>query len=229
MERRGRVTASRVTSESTSRRDRRVREVHDRILAAATERFAAHGVESVKVDEICHAADIAQKTFFNHFPSKQHLLREIAEGFLQQLLAILEAARHEGGTTAQQLERFFALVATEVERGGPMQRSFVMEVIRLVHDTPSNVEQSRRLHQAFGALLRDGVRAGDTTRAYPVPVLSEVVVGTFVTLMLNWLGIEGYPFRARATAMARFLAEALRARKGRVAPAKRRIRAAVSG
>jgi hypothetical protein len=55
-----------------------------------------------------------------------------------------------------------------------------------------------------------------------VPALSEVVVGTFVTLMLNWLGIEGYPFRARATAMARFLAEALRARKGRRAPAKRR-------
>ena len=53
-------------------------------------------------------------------------------------------------------------------------------------------------------LLRDGVRAGDVTTACPVPVLSEVVVGTFVTLMLNWLGIEDYPFRARATAMARF-------------------------
>jgi hypothetical protein len=53
-----------------------------------------------------------------------------------------------------------------------------------------------------------------------MPVLSEVVVGTFITLMLNWLGIEDYPFRARATAMARFLGEALRARK-RFAPAKR--------
>ncbi len=102
-----------------------------------------------------------------------------------------------------------------------MHRTFVMEVIRLVHDTPPNVEQSRRLHDAFGALLRDGVRRGDTTKAYPVPVLSEVVVGTFITLMLNWLGIEGYPFRARATAMAHFLADALRARKG-LTPAKRR-------
>src|SRR5262245_14825539 len=214
-------TASPATSGSTSRRERRVREVHDRILAAATERFAAHGVDAVKVDEICNAADIAQKTFFNHFPTKQHLLREIAEGFLHDLLAILEAARREGGTTARQLERFFALVATEVERGGPMRRTFVIEVIRLVHDDPRDVETSRQLYDAFGALLRDGVRAGDTTTAYPVPVLSEVVVGTFNTLMLNWLGIEDYPFRARATAMARFLADALRARKG-LGPAKRR-------
>jgi AcrR family transcriptional regulator len=186
------------------------------------ERFTARGVESVKVDEICNAADIAQKTFFNHFPTKQHLMREIAEGLLHALLAILEAARREGGTTAEQLERFFAQVATEVERGGPMQRTFVIEVIRLVHDAPPNVEQSRQLYDAFGALLRDGVRKGDTTTAYPVRVLSEVVVGTFITLMLNWLGIEGYPFRARATAMARFLGDALRARKG-LAPAKRRI------
>ena len=198
-----------------------MREVHDRIIAAATERFAARGVEAVKVDEICHAADIAQKTFFNHFPTKHHLMREIAEGFLQALVALLETARAEGGTTGQQLERFLALVATEIERGGPMQRTFVMEVIRLVHDDPRDVEKSRQLYDAFGALLRDGVRKGHTTTAYPVPVLSEVVVGTFNTLMLNWLGIENYPFRARATAMGRFLADALRARKG-IAPVKRR-------
>lgn len=214
--------ASRVQPESTSRRARRVREVHDRIITAATEQFAARGVESVKVDEICHAADIAQKTFFNHFPTKQHLLREIAEGFLRTLLGILDAARAEGGTTAQQLERFFALVATEVERAGPMQRGFVMEVIRLVHDVPPNVEQSRRLHRAFGTLLREGVRRGDITAAYPVQVLSEVVVGTFITLMLNWLGIAAYPFRARATAMARVLGDALRARKERAGRGKRK-------
>src|SRR5215470_3505629 len=214
-------TAVRVMSGSTPRRERRVREVHDRIVSAARERFATHGVEAVKVDDICEAADIAQKTFFNHFPTKQHLVREIAEGFLHDLRAILDAARSEGGTTAQQLERFFSLVASEVERGGPMHRNFVMEVIRLVHDAAPNVEQNRRLHDTFSALLRDGVRRGDTTTAYPVPVLSEVVVGTFITLMLNWLGIEAYPFRARATAMARFLADALRARKG-LTPAKRR-------
>jgi len=216
-------TASRAAPEPTTRRERRVREVHDRILAAAIERFAARGVESVTVDEICQGADIAQKTFFNHFPAKQHLLREIAEGFLDTLLGILAVARHEGGTTAQQLERFFALVATEVERGGPMHRSFVMEVIRLVHHAPPDVEQSRRLYDAFGTLLRDGVRAGDTTTTYPVTVLSDVVVGTFTTLMLNWLGIEGYPFRSRASGTARFLADALRARKTLVAPAKRKI------
>ena len=60
--------------ETRSRRERRVREVHDRIVAAAMDLFGTRGVESTKIDEICEAADIAQKTFFNHFPTKQHLV-----------------------------------------------------------------------------------------------------------------------------------------------------------
>jgi hypothetical protein len=47
-------------------------------------------------------------------------------------------------------------------------------------------------------------------------------VGAFIALMLNWLGIEGYPFRARAAAMSRFLGDALREQRGRVAAAPRR-------
>src|SRR5262245_45240979 len=95
--------------DSPSRRERRVREMHDRILKAAMDLFEARGVEAVKVDDICASADIAQKTFFNHFPTKQHLVREIAEEFLNAFRELLATARAAGGTTAQQIERFFAL------------------------------------------------------------------------------------------------------------------------
>jgi hypothetical protein len=40
-------SSSPATRESASRRERRVREMHDRIVGAATELFATHGVESV--------------------------------------------------------------------------------------------------------------------------------------------------------------------------------------
>lgn len=214
-------TATTTVPQLPSRRERRVREMHQRILGAAMELFEARGVEVVRVDDICANADIAQKTFFNHFPTKQHLVREIAEEFLNAFRELLATARAAGGTTTQQIERFFALVANEVESRGPMHRGFVMEVIRVVHDADVNAEQNRQLHDAFGRMLRDGVRAGDVTTAHPVTVLSEAVVGSFITLMLNWLGTESYPFRARASAMARFLADALRARKGVVASARR--------
>jgi AcrR family transcriptional regulator len=193
----------------TTRRDRRRHEVHERILKAAVDRFERQGVEATKVDDICAVADVAQKTFFNHFPTKQHLIREIASTFLHELLAILDETRRTRGTTGERLGRFFTRIADDVDAASPMRRELVMEVIRLVHDDRAEAKQSRRLRASFGVLLRDGVRAGDVTRAHPLPVLTQVVMGAFYALMLDWVSIDGYPMRARATGVARFLATAL--------------------
>jgi AcrR family transcriptional regulator len=195
------------------RRDRRRREVHERILKAAVDRFERQGVESTRVDDICAVADVAQKTFFNHFPTKQHLIREIAAAFLHELLDILEETRRTAGTTADRINRFFARIAADVEAASPMRRALVLEVIRLVHDDRAEAEQSRQLRASFGQLLRDGVRAGDVTRAHPVPVLTQIVMGAFYALMLDWVSNEEFPMRARATGVARFLADALAAER----------------
>ncbi len=51
-----------------TRRERRKREVRGRILAAAVGLFDERGFGATKVAEICERADVAHKTFFNHFP-----------------------------------------------------------------------------------------------------------------------------------------------------------------
>ncbi|HZW73873.1 MAG TPA: helix-turn-helix domain-containing protein, partial [Caldimonas sp.] len=102
-----------------SRRERRKREVHDRILDAAVQRFERQGVEDTTVDDICAAADVAQKTFFNHFATRQDLVREIASAFLAELLAIVEEMRQTPGPTRERLERLFARIAADAEAAGP--------------------------------------------------------------------------------------------------------------
>ncbi|MFP8874097.1 MAG: TetR family transcriptional regulator [Myxococcota bacterium] len=63
------------TPSDLGRRERRKLETRARIVAAATELFVEKGFPATKVAEICARVDIAHKTFFNYFPSKQHLLR----------------------------------------------------------------------------------------------------------------------------------------------------------
>lgn len=191
------------------RRERRKQEVHDRIVEAAVVLFDERGVDGTKVDDICAAADVAQKTFFNHFPSKQHLIGEIAAAFVDQLLALLDDAHQNGRTTRERLERFFTLVADKALDAGPMHRQLVLDVIRLLQDRHTDQEQSRRLQASVATLVRDGIRAGDVTRAHPAAVLTETIVGAFYGVMLNWLGVDGYPLRARALGAARFLGDAL--------------------
>ena len=200
------------TSPAPSRRERRKLELRNRILASAVELFDAKGVQHTTVAEICERADVAQKTFFNHFPARQALLREIAQQALGRLLEDIEAARKQPGSTRDRVLHFFSQVAENAETAGTMGRELLTEIIHVAHESGSESEQARLLHDAFGAIVRDGVATGDVARRHGEDTLTELLMGAFYVLMLNWANLEEYPLRERALATARLLGDALTAK-----------------
>ena len=198
-----------------SRRERRKLEVRGRLLEAAEALFDAQGVAATRITEICARADVAEKTFFNHFRGKQDLLREIAGHALDRLLVDLEEARKRPGPTRERLIAFFRCIADNVESAGPMHRELVTEMIHVAHEARLEGEQARALKSAFGALVADGVAAGDLTAEHPLETLTEMVLGAFYALMFNWAHLEGYALRRRALAAARFLGDAMAAPRAR--------------
>ena len=195
------------------RRERRKQEVRARIIEAAIALFDQHGFDDAKVSDICDRADVVTKTFFNHFATKQHLLREIADRQLAILFADIDAARAGEGSTRERLLRFFERIADNIDAAGPMRRDLVTEIIRAAHGDAGS-EQSRRLHAAFAAVVRDGRRAGDVLDTHPLEAQAELVLGSFYALMLSWSHDVGYPLRRRALAAARLLGDALCGSKG---------------
>jgi AcrR family transcriptional regulator len=192
-----------------TRRERRKREVHGRILAAAVGLFDQRGFGATKVAEICERADVAHKTFFNHFPSKLHLLRAVAGDAVEQLLVEIEEARKRPGSTRERLLQFFGRVADNADEAGPMHRELLTEMVHVASEAGTGSEQARRLHDAFGALIREGRVAGDVSAAHPLHTQTEMVLGAFYALMFNWAHLEGYPLRRQALAAASFLGDAL--------------------
>jgi AcrR family transcriptional regulator len=193
----------------TSRRERRKHELRERILEAARALFEAKGIADATVAEICERADVAQKTFFNHFESKPQLLREMASEGLERMCVDLEEIRKQHHNTADRLAAFFRQIADNAEAAGPMHREVLTEVIHVAQDTSSEPEQARRLHSAFGALVRDGRADGDISREDSLATQTEMLLGAFYALMFNWAHLEDYPLRRQAAAAARFLARAL--------------------
>ncbi len=192
-----------------SRRERRKLEVRSRIFDAAAELFAERGFDVTKVADVCERADVAHKTFFNHFPSKQHLLRELASHSLDGVLVDIESARKEGGFTRERLDIFFASISEQAEEAGPMHRDFMTELVHAVHESPAKSEHARKLHDAFGAIVADGLDAGDVTRRHDAETLTEMILGAYYVLMFNFANLDDFPFRKQATAVARFLGDAL--------------------
>ena len=212
-----------------TRRDRRKLELRMRVVAEAKVLFDVQGVHATTVGEICERADIAQKTFFNHFASKQHLLRELAVASLDELLEMLDGVRKEPGLDGRQrLHRFFAHFALRAEAAGPMHRELLTELIHAMHDEPdatrvdgadesdetNESQRVRRLHDAFGAWVRDGIDAGDFTRAHAPDALAELVLGAFYSLMFNHAHRDDYALRENAAAAARLLCDSIKAPGG---------------
>jgi AcrR family transcriptional regulator len=193
----------------SSRRGRRRQELRLRIVEAAVALFDEQGFDATKVTDICARADVANKTFFNYFPTKSDLLREIAQGALDQFLGEIEAARKTPGGTRERLRALFERIADNALAAGPMHRELLAEIIHVAHESRTEREQARRLHQAFRALVRDGRSAGDVDTAHTVETQTDMLIGAFYALMLNWANLDDYPLRRQALAAARFLADAL--------------------
>jgi AcrR family transcriptional regulator len=192
-----------------SRRDRRKLEVRTRIIEAAMVLFDEEGFRKTKVAAICARADVAHKTFFNHFASKHHLLREIAGHALEQLLGDIRSVCDTPGSTRARLERFFERVVDNADAAGPMHRELVAEIIHVAHDSGTEPEQARKLHDAFATLVHRGGAARELTARHDPETMIEMIMGAFYVLMFNWANLDGYPLRRQARAAARFLGDAL--------------------
>jgi AcrR family transcriptional regulator len=187
-----------------SRRERRKLEVRERILDAAVELFDEQGFAATKVADISERADVAHKTFFNHFPSKQILFRELAGRGLESVLIGIETARKEGRNTRERLERFFSAVAE-----GATHRELLTDMVHAVHESPDKSEHARKFHDAFGAIVRDGLAEGDVTRRHSAETLAEMILGAYYVLMFSFANVDDFPIQRQARAAASFLADAL--------------------
>lgn len=179
------------------------------MVEAARALFEEKGVQATTVADICGRADVAHKTFFNHFPAKQDLLRAMADEAIEMLFDDIERARREGKSTASRIAAFFEGVAVNAGSAGPMRRELLTEIIHAAQTGAGDPHNARRLHAAFGAIVLEGIAAGDVTRRHSAETLTESILGAYYALMFNWANLEGYPLAARARAAAAFLADAL--------------------
>jgi AcrR family transcriptional regulator len=149
---------------SSPRLARRREETRARILHVAGRRFAAAGVDHVRLDEIADEADVARGTLYNYFPTKESLLCALLEPVLER------ATRAVRGLEALGPRRGVdALLALYLE----LWREYP-DPLRVSHIVPQMPGELADLHRTFlrGVLqifersARAGIlRGGDATMA----------------------------------------------------------------
>src|SRR5579862_7035175 len=76
-----------------NRRERQSTERRERLFRSALDLFARKGFVETTVEDITNAADLGKGTFFNYFPSKEHILLAFGEMQLAKLKTVIREAR----------------------------------------------------------------------------------------------------------------------------------------
>jgi AcrR family transcriptional regulator len=108
------------------RRQRRGTEIRQRLFRSALDLFAQRGFADTTVEDITNAADVGKGTFFNYFPSKDHLLLAFAEMQLAKLQSIVDNLRTTHEPVPQFLRALGLRMTEEPGRNPSLVRALLL-------------------------------------------------------------------------------------------------------
>lgn len=168
-----------VTSQSGGRRERNKQEKLDRIVAAASELFAEHGVDEVTTQQIADKADIGTGTLFLYAKTKGELLLLVQNA---KYVEALEQGRADAETVPGVLDAVMAIVRPIVECNRIQidnGRTYLREIIFGDPEEPRHSEALAivaQTEEAVAAVLRRDERVAQGDAATLAHIVSAAMV-----------------------------------------------------
>ena len=156
-------------------RERKKRAAREAIAGTARRLFAERGFDAVTVAEVAAAADVSEKTVFNHFATKEDLAFAGREQGLMQLVA--DIAERPAGTSI--LDVFRALTTTVIEGFVAEGHEDLLTVARIIRG-------SRTLQERLTVGWESGAAAVTAVIAETSSAAEDDLVPAIVARTLWW-------------------------------------------
>ncbi len=146
--------------------ERRKEQKKEAIRRAAAELFRSHGFEKVSLVDIARRAHVSHVTIYNHFGSKEALVRDVVKQAIAGLVEMSREIVRSDRPFPEKLELIvFGKVATASQYRGELMQTAVRDIpeIRDFIDTLWRQEVDRLINE----LIEDGKRQGYVRRELP--------------------------------------------------------------
>lgn len=140
------------------KKDNRIEgEVKKRILDTAENLFFEKGITTVTMDEVAHLCGISKKTLYQHFYSKDELIKSIVEEFLTSIKKEFSEIRNSSLSSQQKIVNLLVTVVKCIKK---LNRQFPIDLQRFYPDLWNMVEDVRR--ENF-SLIKESILDKETT------------------------------------------------------------------
>src|SRR5579871_6632777 len=176
----------RVSFSPSSRRERHRTATRERLFRAALRLFAERGYLETTVEDITNAADVGKGTFFNYFPTKEHVLATFGAERLAVIERGVERARNSKGPVLP--------IIREIATGLAGQSSKNPALLRAIYAAHASCpavrdELRKRLHrgrQYLNELFTMAQQRGEIRGDIAVAECARVTQTIFLGVMMAW-------------------------------------------
>jgi len=166
-----------------SRRERKKRDTKRRILDAAMQLMADKSYDAVRIEDICVAADVANATFFLHFPNKSALVVAFNDDVASKIGDQLAGANTPA---AERLKTLLTMYLAEWGTHRHLMRQIVLEFIAQPASGAAFNEVSPGLLGLVGSIIRDGQGEGEFTGRIAAETAALALVAAWNAIAITW-------------------------------------------
>lgn len=171
---------------ASGRRQRRSAETRERLFRSALELFAQKGFAETTVEDITEAADVGKGTFFNYFPSKDHILLAFGELQLSKLESAIELARNSGEPMPEFLRSLGVRMTQEPTRNPAIIRALLQAYLSTTPVRAAMMDLQGRVHALHTQMIQLGQERGEIRDDLPAAEIAYVFRQTIFGTLLIW-------------------------------------------
>ena len=165
-------------------REKRKQELREEIYESALELFRKDGYEATTVQQITEGLGIAKGTFFNHFPSKEHIVVRWYNGITD--ITISAAKKRDKASACEAVCELFG----DMARRATLEPELLVAKFRYCTN-PELMEAEKRQVQAIRDLIvgycEAGIHRGEMDSGLDIHTLCEVLIATLSGTSRSWV------------------------------------------
>lgn len=199
------------------RRERRRVEIRERLVRAALRVFTVKGFTATTCEDITNAADVGKGTFFNYFPSKEHILTAFAEMQLGKLRAFVEEAPGMSEPAPQLLQKLSERMTAEPSRTPEITRMLLLANLSTEPVRRTMCAYQEEFLSLLNQLIELGQKRGEIRTDYPAAEIAGAFRHAIFGTLLLWSLRPDVPLKDRIDSSVRLLWNGIAAPTGRPA------------
>jgi AcrR family transcriptional regulator len=180
------ISADQAPSATLDRRQRRSAKLRQQLLGAALKLFAHKGFAETTVEDITQAADVGKGTFFNYFPTKDHILLAFSEMQLMRLETAVKDARRKDVPIREFFRSLGALMTPELASNPAIIRMLLRAYLSTTPVRGAMTDLQKRAHALHSQMMQIGQDRGEIRKDLPAAEIASVFRETVFGTLLIW-------------------------------------------